>query len=38
MAQYISFKGIIAMIPSALSLFLLRELPFSHFTFPRWQA
>jgi hypothetical protein len=38
MAQYISFKGIIAMIPSALSLFLLRELPFSRFDFPRWQA
>jgi hypothetical protein len=26
------------MIPSALSLFLLRELPFSRFDFPRWQA
>jgi hypothetical protein len=26
------------MLPSALSLFLLRELPFSHFTFPRWQS
>jgi hypothetical protein len=26
------------MIPSAFSLFLLRELPFSRFDFPRWQA
>lgn len=26
------------MLKSAISLFLLRELPFSHFDFPRWQA
>lgn len=26
------------MISSALSLFLLRELPFTHFDFPRWQS
>lgn len=26
------------MIPYAMSLFLLRELPFSRFDFPRWQA